>query len=47
MIREVVFLSQAGAEYFKPMAREAIISITGSGLPRAKLRSSFPKEHYM
>lgn len=37
MIREVDFMSQARAEYFKPMKREAIISITGSGHPRANL----------
>ncbi len=41
MIREVDFMSQARVEYFKPMAREAIISITGSGLPRAKLRKGW------
>jgi predicted protein tyrosine phosphatase len=41
MIREVDFMSQARAEYFKPMTREAIISITGSGHPRAKLRKGW------
>jgi len=41
MIREVDFMSQARAEYFKPMAREAIISITGTGFPRAKLRKGW------
>lgn len=38
MIREVVFLSQVRAEYFRPLTREAIISITGSGQPPARLR---------
>lgn len=38
MIREVTFLSQAGAEAMRPLPREGIISITGSGLPPATLR---------
>jgi predicted protein tyrosine phosphatase len=43
MIREVDFMSQARAEYFKPMKREAIISITGSGHPRANLRKGWSR----
>ena len=38
MIREVTFLSQAGAEAMRPLPREGIISITGSGYPPARLR---------
>ena len=38
MIREVTFLSQAGAEAMRPLPREGIISITGSGYPPATLR---------
>ena len=38
MIREVSFLSQAGAEAMRPLPREGIISITGSGYPPATLR---------
>jgi predicted protein tyrosine phosphatase len=38
MIREVTFLSQAGAEAMRPLPREGIISITGSGYPPASLR---------
>jgi len=38
MIREVDFMSQARAENCRPLAREAIISITGSGDPPATLR---------
>ena len=43
MIREVEFMSQARAEHFKPLAREAIISITGSGFPGAKLRKGWTR----
>ena len=43
MIREVDFMSQARAEYFKPMKREAIISITGSCHPRANLRKGWSR----
>lgn len=43
MIREVEFMSQARAEYFKPLTREAIISITGSDLHRAKLRKGWSR----
>jgi predicted protein tyrosine phosphatase len=38
MIREVEYLSQARAEYLRPQLREAIISITGSDHPKAKLQ---------
>ena len=38
MIREVSYLSQASAESMRPLPREGIISITGQGYPRAKLR---------
>jgi len=41
MIREVDFLSQPRAEYFKPLEREAIISITGSGDPPANLQNGW------
>ena len=43
MIREVEFMSQARAEHFKPLAREGVISITGSGYPRAKLRKGWTR----
>jgi len=43
MIGEVDFMSQARAEYFKPMTREAIISITGSGHPKARLRKGWTR----
>lgn len=43
MIREVEFMSQARAEYFKPLSREAIISITGSGHQRAKLQRGWSR----
>ena len=38
MIREVTFLSQAGAEAMRPLPLEGIISITGYGYPPARLR---------
>ena len=41
MIREVEYLSQARAENFRPWAREAIISITGSDHPRARLQKGW------
>ena len=41
MIREVTFLSQAGAEAMRPLPREGIISITGSGYPPAMLRKGW------
>ena len=41
MIREVGFLSQAGAEAMRPLPREGIISITGSGYPPATLRKGW------
>ena len=41
MIREVGFLSQAGAEAMRPLRREGIISITGSGDPPATLRKGW------
>ena len=43
MIREVEYMSQARAEYFRPMKREAIISITGSGHPRADLKKGWSR----
>ena len=43
MIREVEHLSQPRAEYFKPLAREAIISITGLGYPQARLRKGWSR----
>jgi hypothetical protein len=44
MIREVEYLSQAPAENFRPLAREAIISITGSDHPRARLRKGWSRK---
>jgi predicted protein tyrosine phosphatase len=41
MIREVEYLSQARAENLRPLSREAIISITGSGYPKATLRKGW------
>lgn len=41
MIGEVSFLSQAGAEAMRPLPREGIISITGSGYPPATLRKGW------
>jgi predicted protein tyrosine phosphatase len=38
MIGEVDFMSQARAEAMRPLPREGIISITGSGYPPATLR---------
>jgi len=43
MIREVEFISQARAEYLRPLPREGIISITGAGHPRAKLRRGWTR----
>lgn len=41
MIREVDFMSQARAEAMRPLPREGIISITGSGYPPATLRKGW------
>ena len=43
MIREVSFLSQAGAEAMRPLPREGVISITGSGYPQARLRRGWSR----
>ena len=43
MIREVGFLSQAGAEAMRPLPREGIISNTGSGYPKARLRRGWSR----
>ena len=43
MIREVEYLSQARAENMQPLPREAIISITGSGHPKARLRKGWTR----
>jgi len=43
MIREVEFTSQARAEYLRPLPGEGIISITGSGYPRARLRRGWTR----
>ena len=41
MIREVSFLSQAGAEAMRPLPREGIISIIGFGYQPAMLRKGW------
>ena len=43
MIREVDFMSQARAENCRPLAREAIISITGSNHHKARLRKGWTR----
>ena len=43
MIREVDFMSQARAEAMRPLPREGIISITGSGYPQARLQRGWSR----